>query len=74
MARLGLNMHIGRNNTPSKTEAIFFSSRKTLNKWLLQYENMKISSTSVNNIIVHVNGGERSYQMKLLKNNRKMLQ
>ena len=28
MARLGLNMHIGRNKKPSKTEAVFFSSKK----------------------------------------------
>ena len=59
MARLDLNMHIGRNNKPSKTEAVLFPSRKALNKWLLKYENMKISSTSEINIIVDVNGEEK---------------
>ena len=52
-------MHIGRNNKLSKTEAVFFPSRKTLNKWLLKYENMKISSTSENNITVDVNGEKK---------------
>ena len=55
MARLGLNMHIGSDNKSSKTGAVFFPSRKTMNEWLIKYENMKISSISENNIIVDIN-------------------
>ena len=43
MARMDLNMHIGRNKKPSKTEAVFFSSRKTISIWLKDHESKKNS-------------------------------
>ena len=66
IVRLGLNMHIGRDDKPSKTETVFPPSRKTFNELLLKYENMIISSISENNVIVDVNE-KRRFQMKLLK-------
>ena len=54
MTTLGNNRNNWRDGKWSKTEIGLFSSRKTLNTWLLKYENLKISST-VDNAIVNIN-------------------
>ena len=42
---MGLNMHVGKGGNKSKTEAMFFPSRETMQIWI--EENIKASVPSI---------------------------